>query len=113
MTERAPTAASVTTTAAPPRGLVGRVIGVLTSPRDTYAQIAERPRWLALAAVVLVLIVAPSTALMSTEVGRRALLDQQVQTIEAFGRTLDDAQYQTLQRYAQLAPYLAAVNALV
>ena len=100
-------------TTLPTRGLAGRIVGVLTSPRDTYAQIAERPRWLGMAAVVLVLMVTPSIALMSTEVGRRALLDQQVQAIEAFGQTLNDAQYQTLQRYAALAPYVAAVNALV
>ena len=95
------------------KGLIGRVVGVLTSPRDTYADIIARPRWFSLAVAVLVLAIIPFAVLMSTEVGQRALLDQQVQTIEAFGRTVTDQQYQLFQRYASFGPYLAAVNTIV
>jgi hypothetical protein len=99
--------------AVPAKGLLSRVVGVLTSPRDTYADIAARPRWFGLAAVILAFAMIPSSVLMSTEVGQRALLDEQVQTIEAFGRTVTDQQYQLLQRYASFGPYLAAVNTLI
>jgi Yip1 domain len=99
--------------AAPAKGLLSRVVGVLTSPRDTYADIVARPRWFGLAAIILAFAVIPSSVLMSTEVGQRALLDEQVQTIEAFGRTVTDQQYQLLQRYASFGPYLAAVNTLI
>jgi hypothetical protein len=99
--------------AAPEKGPIGRVVGVLTSPRDTYADIVARPQWFGLAVVLLVLAIIPSAVLMSTEVGQRALLDQQVQTLEAFGRTVSDQQYQVFQRYASFGPYLAAINAIV
>jgi hypothetical protein len=69
---------SLPATSAPPRdpGLPARVVGVLVSPRDTYASVAARPRVLG----VMVLVVAVTTAVtgwfLSTEVGRDALLDR-------------------------------------
>jgi hypothetical protein len=95
------------------KGLIGRTVGVLTSPRDTYAGIIARPRWFSLAVVVLVLAIIPSAVLMSTAVGQRALLDQQVQTIEAFGGTVTGQQYQFLQRNASFGPYLSVVGTIV
>ena len=99
--------------AAPEKGLMGRVVGVLTSPRDTYADIIARPRWFGLAMVVLVLAIIPPAVLMSTEVGQRALLDQQLQTFEGFGRTVTDQQYQLFQRYASFGPYLVTITTVV
>jgi hypothetical protein len=91
----------------PPRGLIGRVVGSLVSPQSTYAEMMERPTWAGLMAVVMVLMAVPMAVLMSTAVGQRALIDMQLQTIEAFGRTANDAQYQVLQRFASFAPYKA------
>jgi hypothetical protein len=95
------------------RGLPGRVIGVLTAPRATYADVAARPRWLGVLLVVLVITIASSTWLLSTEVGQQAVIDQQLQTLEAFGRTVSDEQYQQMQRMAPYAVYFAAVSQIV
>ena len=80
----------VTETAAP-QGLIARMFGVLLSPRKTYADVAARPRWLGMLAVVLLIIATCSVVFSSTEVGKQALLDQQVRTMESFGIKLPDA----------------------
>jgi Yip1 domain len=97
----------------PARGLAARVFGVLTSPRAAYADIAAHPRWLGALVVVLVTTIAPTSWLLSTEVGQRAVIDQQLQTLEGFGRTVSDQQYQQMQRMAPYSVYFAAVSQIV
>jgi hypothetical protein len=100
--------------AAPPAlGLGARVFGVLTSPRATYADIAARPRSLGVLLVVLAINLASSTWLLSTEVGQRAVVDQQLQTLEGFGRTVSDEQYQQMERMAPYSVYFAAAGQII
>src|SRR5207342_53643 len=79
-----------TATSASP-GLFARLIGVLTSPRATYKEVAARPRWAGALAVVLLVTAAGVSAFMSTEAGRLALLDYQITMLESFGKRPDDA----------------------
>jgi Yip1-like protein len=83
------------------KGLVARLIGVLTSPGATYAEVAARPRWPGALSVVLLVTGVGVSTFMSTEVGRLALLDQQITMMESFGRRPNDAQ--TLQMENRLA----------
>lgn len=107
----------VTSEAAPiapaSRGLIARVAGVLTSPRATYADIAARPASVGVLLVVLVTTVAPVMWILSTEVGQRAVLDQQLQVMEAFGRTVSDQQYERMAQMAPYARYFAATGHVV
>jgi len=98
---------------APARGFAGRVVGVLTSPRATYADVAARPAWLGAIVVVLFVTIAPLFLLLSTEMGQRAVIDQQMQVFESFGRTVTDAQYRQLERMAPYARYFAAGSQIV
>ena len=59
-----------------PGGLLARIVGVLTSPRATYADVAARPRWAGVLAVVVFVSATATGTFSSTEVGQRALLDQ-------------------------------------
>jgi hypothetical protein len=95
------------------RGLAARVIGVLTSPRATYADVAAHPRWLGVLLVVLVATIVPTAWLLSTDIGQRAVIDQQLQTLEAFGRTVSDAQLQQMERMAPFAVYVSAVGTII
>jgi hypothetical protein len=92
--------------AQPSLGLAARVFGVLTSPRRTYADIAAHPRWLGALLVVLLATTGPTVWLLSTPVGQRASLDQQMQTLESFGVKVNDQMYEQMQ---QRAPYSAAI----
>jgi hypothetical protein len=96
-----------------PRGLARRIFGVLTSPRATYADVAAHPRWLGALIVVLATTIASSTWLLSTDVGQRAVIDQQLQTAEAFGRPMTDAQYEQLKRFAPFSVYFAAASQVI
>ena len=96
-----------------PKGLPARIIGVLTSPRATYAAVAERPRSLGVMAVVILISMAGTFTLFSTTVGQRALLDQQVRSMESFGMKITDPVYQRMQERMGQAPYFAAVSQLV
>lgn len=97
----------------PSQGLAARVFGVLTSPRATYADVAAHPRSLGVLLVVLTISIASSSLLLSTEVGQRAVIDQQLETLESFGRPVDDAQLRRMEQTAPYAVYFAAVSQIV
>ena len=104
---------AIATSTPAPRGLVGRVIAVLTSPRAGYAEVARHPRWLAALAFSLMMTMAASFVFFSTEVGQQASLDQQLRTLESFGQHVSDAQYDRMQSMRSLTPFFAAVGQLI
>ena len=93
--------------------LPARLVGVILSPRATYAAVAARPRVLGALAVVLTVIVAATFLFLSTEVGQQASLDDNVRRMEAFGRTVSDAQYAQMEQMAPYSRYFAAVFQLI
>ena len=91
------------------KSLPARFAGVIFSPRATYADVAARPRVLGMLALVMAIIVAATFVFLSTDVGQQASLDNQVRQMEAFGRTVSDAQYAQMERMAPYARYFAAL----
>ena len=63
----------------PGLSLPARVWGILTSPRETFADVAARPRWFGMMALVLVVTAVGLGVFYSTEVGQTAFLDQQAE----------------------------------
>ena len=95
----------------PSTGLAARLVGVLISPRATYAQVVTQPRWLGAMTVVLLVSVGATITFLSTDIGRQALLDQQVRSLESFGQNVSDAQYQRLgQKTSSSASVVAAAE---
>jgi hypothetical protein len=70
---------------APAKSLPARFVGILFAPRTTYAAVAARPRWLGIFLTVYIITASAATALMSTEIGRNALVDRQIAQMESFG----------------------------
>jgi hypothetical protein len=93
--------------------LPARVFGILTSPRDTFAKVVANPRWLGMLVLSLVVTVAASWWFLGTDIGRQALLDQQVASMESFGMQVNDAQYAQLQERLEYAQYFQAGGALI
>lgn len=93
---------------ASPTGVLGRFIGVLVSPRDTFATVCAQPRWLGITAIGVGIVVVCVSALLGTEVGRQALLDEQVRAIESFGGEVTDQLYAQLERRLPYAAYIGA-----
>ena len=90
-----------------------RAIGVLFEPRKTFADVAARPRWLGIFAIVLVIMSGSQFALLSTDVGKQLALDQQVGTLEAFGQTISDEQYDQMEQGMENARYISPIFTLV
>ena len=83
------------------KGLAARLMGVVFSPRATYADIAARPRVLGALLVVLVVTVGASVTFFSTDVGRAAMLEQADRSVQQYGIRMSDAQYAQLQQRMQ------------
>jgi hypothetical protein len=108
-----PMTETITTQPARRKSLPGRAVGVIFSPRATYADVAAFPRPFAALAIVLAVTVVPTMALLSTEVGQEAMLDQQIRTVESFGIEVTDQMYEGMQQGMQYATYVAAANQIV
>jgi len=93
-----------------PKSLAARIIGVIISPRDTYANVAAHPRWFGVLAVIVLIGATGVFTLMSTDVGKTAAIDQQVRMMESFGMKLTDAQYARLEQGMNRAPYTGAIG---
>jgi hypothetical protein len=96
-----------------PLSLVARMVGIVTSPRDTHAAIVATPRWIDVLAVTTLLAAALTYAFLSTSVGRQAMLDQQIATMESFGVQVGDAQVADMERGAARSLYFAIPSILV
>jgi hypothetical protein len=88
---------------------------VLVAPRAVFPAVVAQPRWGGALLMTVALVAASSGALFSTAVGRQALIDQRVDTLEGFGQVVDDARYESLRRDAgtltlqQLGVYVAGL----
>jgi hypothetical protein len=96
-----------------PKGLAARAIGVLVSPRATYADIAARPRPFGAVVVVVLIIAAATFVFLSTPVGQRALLDQQLTVMESFGFNPTPEMVENMERSLGRAPYFSTVGQVV
>jgi hypothetical protein len=94
-------------------GLISRFVGVIVSPRETYAHVVAAPRWAGMLGLVLLVSIVFTSGFMLTEVGQVAALDTQVERMEAFGVQVDDRTYQRMEEGAWMAPYTTAAGMLV
>jgi hypothetical protein len=100
------TAESVTV---PAKSLPARFVGILFAPRATYASVAAHPRWLGIFLVVFLISAAASVALLSTDVGRNAVIDQQVASRESFGRPMTQTEIDRVEAFAPYFVYITPV----
>lgn len=87
--------------------------GVIFRPRQTMATAVTHPSvaapWLLLMALGLI----PAAGLLSTAVGQQALVDEHVRITEAFGGSVSDAQYASLQQLPPFTSYLTGTRLLL
>jgi hypothetical protein len=84
----------------PGLSLPARVWGILTSPRETFVDVAARPRWFGMAALVLVVTALCVGAFFFTEVGQTAFLDEAVEQARKAGREVPEAQWAVTEKMA-------------
>ena len=108
-----PLANGVQQPAAASKSLPARVIGVLTSPGDTFRDVAASPRWLSVLALTTLVVAGLWFWFLSTEPGQTAMVDQQVRQIEAWGGTVTDAQYTGIEQSLPMMRYIVPGTTLV
>lgn len=87
-------------------GVLSRFFGVILSPKDTYAVVAAKPRVLGILVLSLGLMIAVQAAFLSTDVGKNAMIDQQIAGMRAFGQEPTDEIVQRLEQQSAFAPYI-------
>jgi Yip1 domain len=90
-----------------------RIAGVLRHPRSTMAALVAAPAFLATWALLLILWLAPATWLLSTDIGRQALVDERVRVVEAFGGQIGEAAYARLQQSPPWLTYFTSGGRLL
>jgi hypothetical protein len=100
-------ATSILPAEGPGLSLPARVWGILTSPRETFADVAARPRWFGMMALVLIVTAIGLGVFYSTEVGQSAFLTQQADQARAAGREIPEAQWAGIQK---VAPYMGLIT---
>jgi hypothetical protein len=100
-------------TAGPGLSLPARVWGILTSPRETFVDVAARPRWFGMMALVLIVTAVGLGVFYSTEVGQTAFLEQQAEQARAAGREIPEAQWAMTQKMASYMGLITAGSTLV
>ena len=95
-----------------PDSLPARVAGVVYAPRTTFTREIESPRWLGVLALTTAVTFVSSAALLATETGRLALVDQWERTALAFGQPVDDARYAMFHRASEQGAAYAALTAV-
>jgi hypothetical protein len=93
--------------------LFARFWGILTAPRETFADVAAGSRWFGMMALVLVISAVCTGGFFSTEVGQTAWLDQAVESTRQSGREMPEAQWATMQKIASYMGPIYAVSTLV
>lgn len=86
-------------------GLGARAIGILTSPRETFERVMADPRWIGILALSVGGVAVLSGTLMSTDFAQRALIEQQIASMEAFGVTVTDEVYAEMEQGGRFAAY--------
>jgi hypothetical protein len=93
--------------------LPARVLGIITSPRNTFAAVIASPKWWGVLFLTTLVTFGSSAAVLRTEVGRTALVDQWERTALAFRGDVDDAQYARLQELSGHGVAYAAMTSLL
>ena len=86
-------------------GLGARVLGILTSPRVTFERVVADPRWIGMLTLGVGAVAVLGGLLMSADFAQREMLDRQIASMEAFGVTMTDEVYATLEQQLRSAPY--------
>src|SRR5215471_12044981 len=114
MTPASESTAGPPPTAAPAaQSLPARIVGVLLAPRATYAGVAARPRVLGMLLFILVFGALGIFVFLSTDVGKNAMLDNQVEQMKAFGVNVTQPMIDRLEQGADRQRYFAVVGQAV
>jgi Yip1 domain len=97
-----------------PGSLVSRLIGVIFSPRDTFARLVPRAPWVGALALMTLMMVAGQFAFLSTPIGQEATTDAQIHQAELRnGGNITQAQIDGIEKIAPYMRYIVPGSILI
>ena len=96
-----------------PSNLFARFIGIITSPKETFRTVVAHPKWFGMLALTTAIVVGFTVLPLTTEAGRQAALDMQIEQMKSFGFEVSDQMYAQMERGARTMPYTTGASLLV
>ena len=96
-----------------PKNVIARFIGIIVSPKATYQAVVAAPRVIGMLLLTATLSAVFTALPMTTEAGKQAAIEQQVQQMQSFGFNVSDQMYDQLQKGAGRMPYTTGISVLV
>lgn len=93
-------------------GTVGRLVGALFSPKQTFADIARSPSWIA-PIVLICLVSIVIIAIFGQRVGWRSFMERQFANNKRIEQMSPDQRQQALEQAVKTAPIIGYVGAIV
>jgi hypothetical protein len=100
-------------TTVPAEGLLARFIGMFTAPKATFASVVAHPRPAGILFLVAFITAIGAALPYSTEAGRQAALDMQVQGMERFGMTVTPEMVTQMQKQQKFGAISGGIGAFV
>jgi len=97
----------------PSPGLAARLIGVLLSPKETFAAVVAKPRWLGVMVVTMVMSSGAYYMILGSPDMQDAIIDQQVRAIQSRGNDVSDQQIANMERFIGYLPVGYAVGVFI
>jgi predicted RND superfamily exporter protein len=94
-------------------GLLARFIGIITSPKATFATVVALPKPFGILLVVAAIMAVFTGGAQFTETGRQAVLDMNVQMMERFGQQVTDEMYTAMERQATFGAYWTVISQFI
>jgi hypothetical protein len=98
-----------TSSEAPSPGLLARIGGILFSPRETYAAVVARPKWLGVMLVTLPIAAACYYVILSSPDMQDAIIDGQLRAMASRGATVPDQAITQMETGIAYLPIIYAV----
>ena len=89
-------------------GLLGRMVGVLLSPRETFAAVAARPRWLGVMAITLLISAASQYVVFSSPAIQEGMIEQATRN-----PNMSDQQIAATERFIPILARVIPVATLI
>jgi len=102
-----------TQTPTPGLSLWARIWGILSSPKETFADIVARPRWFGMMVAVILVTTVFMGGFLMTPVGKQAYVDNSVRSTERFGGQVNEQQYAMMEKMAAYAAPITVVAVAV
>ncbi len=107
------TDSTVTAPPVPVKDPVARIFGILLSPTETFRAVVAKPTWLVVALIVIAVSGGSQMWFQSTDIGRKATLDEAVRKTEAFGFKVSDQMYEGMRKsIMEPPPWRVALSAV-